>query len=120
MILAHVTYIKNKMPKFYKKTVEKIQRAGSVAFLSKQDVDDFVANLRNQLLNDKPVGHAAHINYSPITRDSYSYEGFIYLCSGRSEYDIARIYLYPVNEIVTFSPLESKDLNIQEKKGGEL
>jgi len=118
MILAHVTYIKSKMPTYYKKTVEKMRRANCVAFLSKQDVEDFVANLRIQLLNDKPDGHAAHINYSSIALDGY--EGFIYLCSGRYENDIARIYLYPVNEIVTFSPLESRDLNIQEKKGGAL
>lgn len=118
MILAHVTYIKSEMPKFYKKTAEKMQRANCVAFLSKQDVEDFVANLRIQLLNDKPDGHAAHINYSTVTTGNF--EGFIYLCSGRYENDIARIYLYPVNEIVTFSPLESRDLNIQEKKGGEL
>ena len=118
MILAHVTYIKSEMPKFYKKTAEKMQRANCVAFLSKQDVEDFVANLRIQLLNDKPDGHAAHINYSTVTTGNFV--GFIYLCSGRYENDIARIYLYPVNEIVTFSPLESRDLNIQEKKGGEL
>ncbi|GEM_PF-2819055 len=118
MILAHVTYIKSKMPKFYEKTVEKMQRAHSVAFLSKQDVEDFVVNLRRQLFADKPNGHAAHIKYSPVSTGNF--EGSIYLCSGMPEYDIARIYLYPVNEIVTFSPLESRDLNIQEKKGGEL
>jgi len=119
MILARVTYIKSKMPKFYEKTVEKMQRADGVAFLSLQDVEDFVVSLRRQLFADKPNGHAAHIKFSPASVRKND-DGFIYICSGRVDEDVARIYLYPVREIVTFSQLKSMDLNIQVKKGGEL
>lgn len=91
-------FAKSKHPEFYKGTIELMRKANHCAFLTSDDLNVFCAMLKKNIDAHKPMGHKAHIE--KISQPDG--HGQISLESGKVDFQIARLYFYPVNRVLEY------------------
>ena len=89
---------KSKYPRFYRTAVELMGKANHCAFRDKLDLEIFVSLLKRAIDESKPKDHRARVELTY----SRELEGQIAIESGKVDFQIARLYFYPVNRVLEY------------------